>query len=811
MKKLYLTFLVFTLMFLQPVFAVQGIALRFSRSGTDAQSVTVSVVDDSGAALSGATAVVTSSHAFKPTAAAVTNAILCPNVNGNTNPAIELSFTISGVPDGFKFNTVGLDIHALNGGGNYQENGDGVARKWNVSTVVDNTDFGALDNIDIAAGVGSRGAVHKVWEIVKATTVETSGTVVLTLNITSGAENRGCFFGLSEVVLSNAAVEPEPEPEPEPEAGEGKVYYIQWKNTGTNYITENADHYMTVEQNDVKKAQFWMFIPTGNENCYYIKNTATGRYMGSCNLTPASASRVSTTATPVEYYVAKSSATSGEIAGCWYFSSTDCTGYNNENSGPRALNKDGASNYVITWQAGTTRTGSYWKLVETEDLYEVQPFDGCEAIGKISSSYNVESASGKNLTIVDGNIALAAADAFDRNQEWYFIGTGNNTGGWQIASVAEPAARIGIADGKIVLNNTTDTKWKVAESKQQQGYFYFTSGGATLVVDGDSLFRFRLLRSAYARRMQIYNNPCGVTGSNYFKKVELCGEDVASGIVYESATKPSNWHVVYAKDKGEVMKNGSFEVKATLSVSPASDVKVNAYFDWDSDGVFETCNPMSVSGTSCSVEVAVPNWATTKQTRMRLRINSNGLDLAEDEVNGFIYDFHITVCEMQNMRTATVGVNSWERGKAELSAVAAEYEPGTTLTAKATPYGNARFVCWREEGVVVSTNAEYTFTVNHNVRLVAYFTPNTDESSYPTSIVAVPETDDVVVKEIGGNIIAEAGCEVLSMSIYTVDAAQVAKCGGNTISTAGMGSGVYIVSVTTVKGYRNIKVFINGK
>ena len=805
MKKLYLTILAMMLIVSQQAFAASAIGLKFNRTGTDASSVAITVVDENGTAIEGATATVATSHSFKATSNAVTAAILCPNINANTNPNIELAFTINGVPAGFTFDKVGLDIHALNGGSNYQEPNDGVTRQWNIATTVNDAQFGSLDNIDIAAGVGSSGNVHKVWDITGAT-VNTDGTVTVKLAITKGTTNGGCFFGLSEVQLSTDGEEPTPEPEPEPEPtpdGDYPVYYIQWKNTGTNYITEESDHRMTVQSQDNKKAQFWMFIPTDKENCYYIKNTATGRYIGSCNLTPSSASKIYTTTTPVEYYVKQTTATSGEIAYCYYFSSTDCADYSSESAGPRALNKDGASDYVITWQAGTSRVGSYWKLVETEDLYEVRPFDGSEAIGKIGASYNVEAASGKNLTIIDGKPALAAPDAFDESQEWYFVGTGNTTG-WQIASAAEPAIVVGIADGNITAGEGLTTKWKVNASKEKSGYFYFTSGETTLEVDGDSLFKFTRLRSAYMRKLKIYNNPCGVAGNYYIKSFGLHGEAALSNIVYEAQSKPGKWHVVYAQDKGEVAKNCTFDIDLTLS-GTANDLVVTAYFDWNGDGIFETTEPVAMDATKGHAEVTVPEWATMEQTRMRVRVNSNGLELAENEVNGFIYDFHIKVVEPQDARTVTVGVNSWERGKAELSETAESYAYGTTLTAKATAYGNGAFVCWKEEGVVVSTSAEYTFTVDHNVKLVAYFAPNTNEESYPTGIQE-NVTEEVTVTVTDNCIVATEN--VNGLEVFTVNAAMVANADGNSIGTAGLQEGIYIVRATTANGYKNVKIFI---
>ena len=812
MKKLYLTILAMLLIMTGQAFAAQSVGLKFNRTGTNASSVTISVVDENGTAISGASATMTSSHEFKGTGNAVTSSIICPNVNGNTSPTITLTFTISGVPTGFAFNKVGLDIHALNGGSNYQENADNVPRKWYVDTKVNNVAFGTLSDIDIAAGVGSSGNVHKVWDIT-GTTVNADGTVTVTLTITKGSANNGCFFGLSEVKLSTDSEEPTPEPEPEPEPDPtptdgSKVYFIQWKNTGTNYITEESDHRMTVQSQDNKKPQFWMFIPTGNENCYYIKNTATGRYIGSCNLTPSSASKIYTSTTPVEYYVAKTTKTSGENGNCWYLSSTDCTGYNSESAGPRALNKDGASDYVITWTAGVNNVGSYWKLVETEDLYEISAFDASTAIGNIGASYNIESASGKNLTITDGKLALVTPDSFDENQEWYFVGTGNSTG-WQIASAAEPAIVVGLENGNITIGEGLTTKWKLNADKTNSGYFYFTSDETILTVDGESLFRFARLRSAFQRKLKIYNNPCGSVGNNYITRATLHGEGAMDNIIYESSSKPAKWHVVYAADKGAVAMGKEFALDVTLASNAAADLDITAHFDWNSDGVFETAVPLTVNGTAATTSTTVPEWANETQTRMRIRVNSNGLDLAEDEVNGFIYDWHISVVPAQEERTATVSVNSWERGKAELSNVAKSYAYGTTLTATATAYGTAQFVCWREEGVVVSTDAEYTFTVDRNVNLKAYFTPNTDKSTYPTCICEVTEDAEITVTQCGENLVATGNCEVKGITLYNTDAAMVAKANCATLGIAGIKEGVYIVCVVTDRGYKNVKIYLN--
>ena len=810
MKKLILALFSLLLLAFTPIFAQQSISLKFNRTGSNASDVAVSIVDANGNAIEGVTASLASSHSLKETSNAVTSSIVCPNVNANTNPTIELTFTVTGIPNGYTFNKVGLDIHALNGSSGYQDNKDGVTRQWNVNATVNNTVFGSLNNIDIAAGVGSQGNVHKVWDIA-GSTVTCNGTVTAKLTITKGTTNNGCFFGLSEITLSTDGTapapepEPEPEPTPEPEEGEGKVYLISWKNTGANYITEEADNRMTVQAKSVTKAQFWMFIPTEKENCYYIKNTATDRYMGSCNLTPSSSSKITTSATPVEYYVGKSAATSGENANCWFMSSTDCANYSNESAGPRALNKDGASSYVITWTAGVNNVGSYWKLIETADLYELCPFDVSTSIGNIGASYNMETPSGKNLTIADGNLALASPDSFDENQEWYFVGAGDGTG-YQVASASEPAIVIGINEENIVASEGLTTKWKVNKGKTNS-YYYLTSNGKTLKVEGDSLFRFSRLRSAYSRSLKIYNNPCGAAADNYVKRAEISGEGATGNIIYEANSKPGTWHVVYALDKGEVMKGRKFDIDITLASNAGNSLTAIAHFDWNSDGIFETAETLALNGTTGTAEVTVPEWATETKTRMRLRVNSNGLDLAEDEVYGFIYDFHITVVPATEGRTATVGVNADNRGTATLSQVAESYAYGTTLTAKATPKGDARFVCWREEGVVVSTDAEYTFTLDRNVKLKAYFSPNTQSDS-TTAIQAVAQEEELAFVMDNNSITAVGECAVTSIALYTADAAIVARAYGNTLDISNVKDGVYIVSATTSRGYKNRKIYL---
>lgn len=608
MKKIIISTMLLLVGFMSAA-ANDIVSLKFNRTGTDAASVAVSVVDGEGNAIEGASASLTSvSSALKATAGSITSSIVCPNVNANTSPTITMTFTMAGLPEGYTFDKLGLHIHALNGSNGYQETNDNKVRQWNVSAAAGDNTFASFSDIDIAAGITG---ANKLWETSQFNSVglDAEGNLVLTLTITKGTTNGGCFFGLSEVRLVTTSTEPEPEPDPTVEHtfSADKVYYIQWKNTGANYITENRDKSLTVADKKNSKYQFWRLIPVeGKSHCYTVQNIVTENYLGSCNMTPSSSSRVSTSATAVEYYIG-TTAGSGDIAGCHYFSSADCENYSNESAGPRALNKDGASSYVITWTAGVSNVGSYWKIVET-------------------------------------------------TEEW---------------QAPEPPAH------------------------------------------GSS-----------AKNLTVYFRPCGVVSNTYLTAATIGGVDP---IAYAATAKPGSFYVPFSKDHGAVMPGSTFEVNITLNSADDADLKANAYFDWNADGEFETTVPIVLSGTAGTATVTVPDDAVSGDTRMRIRLNSNGLDRADDDVEGFVYDIPFAV--VGGERKVLVDVNSADRGTATLSANAETYAVGAQLTATATPKGNATFDSWREGGVVVSREATYTFAVaNRNMTLKAYFTPGTEDT-----------------------------------------------------------------------------------
>lgn len=185
------------------MWAQDPITLTFS--GTKSNNVSVAVEGATGAT---ATYEQLSNYGIITNGSKVTDNIICPSVNATANPEIKLRFTIQGLPTDFKFNTVGLFIHALASSGNaYQsvnENGanESLIRHWNIKVDLDGEDFANITDLDIAAD-----EVQKNREIKANESKTTNGSLTLLLTITKGTTNPGCFFGLESITLSNVTPE----------------------------------------------------------------------------------------------------------------------------------------------------------------------------------------------------------------------------------------------------------------------------------------------------------------------------------------------------------------------------------------------------------------------------------------------------------------------------------------------------------------------------------------------------------------------------------------------------------------------------
>lgn len=770
--------------------AAEALTLTFSRTGTTASAVSVNATGINGVTAS----LVSSSHNFKATHGATTSSILCPNVNGNTRPTITLQFSISGLPSTLSLNALGLNIHALNANDEYQTYNDNKSRQYNVSASINGNTFGSLYNFDIAAGVNPSGTRNKVWTIDGSSAVSATSPLTLTLTISAGTTNEGCFFGLSAITLNTEGSTPDPDPDPEPDEN---CYLIKWKANTSDYMQQLGDKFV-VGNYAVTSSCFWQLEPTGKTNCYYVRNIATGMYIGSCNMEPGSSSKVMASAAPVEYYIGNTSGTSAEIRGCVWMSSTDCTGYNYE-SGARALNKDGASSDIITWQNGTSRVGSYWTLVPTQNLYELRPFTPAPAIGQATYFYYLQSTDGKALTT---SLTWADKDAVD-SQKWYFVGVSAATGGYQIIA----------AEGNIP---AFEGRRFTLKSSETPGYFRLTdSDGEILSVDGKEEFFFSPFRihSKFALDSQIYTLPCGSLGEIYVSRLTVSTPAhlrdlhypmaIKSGseIIYPVAERPSGRYNMLSNDYA-VVTPGKCDINITLNESPAASTRIFIYFDWNRDGVFEDMHEVSAS-QNIQTTVDVPANTVAGQSRMRVRITDNGLIDADDDVNGQVLDLFVRCIPTDaTMYNPIVDVNAANRGTAT-------YDE-TTHTATATAAGTATFLYWAEDKRIHSLDSECSIEPSATQRkFTAVFSPNLDETVGVDNII--PDNTDEAAKIYVDDreIKVSSTNPVTHIYVFALDgslAAHNSSC--YTLHTDNLVAGIYIVKAVTTSGTASSKIII---
>lgn len=148
-----------------------------------------------------------------------------------------------------------------------------------------------------------------------------------------------------------------------------------------------------------------------------------------------------------------------------------------------------------------------------------------------------------------------------------------------------------------------------------------------------------VVRSEYAKRLGIYNQPCGTMGTAWLKSCTATGDSVLTELHYTATTKPSDYWMPVRRDP-LVMKPDS---KFTLSYEAAGmdeNHAVTAYFDWDGDGIFEARHDF-FTAPSGNALIDVPVHTKVGKIRMRLRLTDNGLEGAEDDVTGTIYDFPV--------------------------------------------------------------------------------------------------------------------------------------------------------------------------
>ena len=601
---------------------------------------------------------------------------------------------------------------------------------------------------------------------------------------------------------------------------EDKYYAINRMNMDGAFMMENnAGELYTTTFNNTARV-FWKLIPTGKANCYYVQNATTGRYVQSTKQNLSA--QIPMGSNPVEIQIGKdgTSGASTNGASFYYFCSTDQT---NIPGGALGLNLNGskAGANVVAWSAASGNQNSYWTVSETEYTYEPQILPLVESLDDAATAakYALAVKDGKWLTAENGSVSLAEKGT-DNKFAWFFVGTSNKKEGIYLVNMADPTKVLTLNDDGSYgfAEPEQGTRWFVAEKVAADGSTTLTfvpytqkddAEPAYLTVGGVSEFVLANYRSGYSLATQIYFLPCGVLDEGYIATLDLTGEQVQKELNYQAA-KPNDYYTLYTVEKATVTRGEPFNLAAKLE-GIVEGITAYVYFDWNRDGLFETV--LSYDTDEIADEIEVPEDAVVGKSRMRVRITNNALADAEDDAVGSIYDFIVYVAEPQAKRLITARPNGTDRGKTAILVGGEQFERyeanyGETVTAVATPADELQFICWKDNRTVVSSDAEYTFSVTEHVDLVACFTPN---STFETDVqIAESDQKNLVYDLVQGTdeIQVVTDAKVKMVYVFASNGTLVGKSKTKKVSVAGLSEGTYIVKVVTAIGDGSKKIVL---
>ena len=289
--------------------AQERVRISFVRAGATADEVAVRLTDEDGRAIPGARATLSVSHELKTAGTAVTPSVLCPNANATSGQDITFQLDIAGLTPGFTFDRVQLEARALNSGGAYQT--EGQVREWRLAAAqgpdkASLTDFAALTDYDL-------NNAHPALPVLEAETAATAGaTLCLRLTASKGANNGGCFIGLTRIVLYDSKDGGPEEAGPQDEAGAAAfmVDLDHGRFTATNTAGTYASAWgsnaqtpglsLSTGRNDMAASGSAIDCYAGNGGSAYTLATAPGYEIEYYSFDFSNASATEMTVTPAE-------------------------------------------------------------------------------------------------------------------------------------------------------------------------------------------------------------------------------------------------------------------------------------------------------------------------------------------------------------------------------------------------------------------------------------------------------------------------------------------------------------------------------
>lgn len=500
----------------------------------------------------------------------------------------------------------------------------------------------------------------------------------------------------------------------------------------------------------------WTFVPTGNADCYYVKNVKTGNYIQAC---PDSEVPVDMGTTPVEYYI-KGDAEGGQAGENFYrMTSTDRTPYD-FSAGTIGLNRAGDNTKVQGFNSVVgANQWSVWRILEVPSVNKsslTSPYVGTDVLDGSVYLYNVESGMWlQNNNRFNPDLTLQCwttrGELGDRGLDFELIAL--EEGGYQIGPHYTKNNSMN-GDGFYFDTNKPVTSWQFTP-KEVEGVtnaYTIESEFATLSADVNNYLRAfdlgattwqvvtREERLQYAQDNASATNPIDVTF--LVKNPDLSNNNERNNWVVTREGGNEQWNdfnrfnrhcqvqgsnSVNISQTGIEVPNGTYQVLFTGFYAPTGLGALNAAdlntYKTDGDAaVFAVgyANDETIKLPSVYSLEATDNVANVHQKQVGDYFFPGNPDQANGSLGHRLYQTELLTVTVTD-GTLTLGVKSTEGCPASawigLSDVKLYYlgqaEESLTLSVDVTDAGYATFVAPMEAAVPEGVKA-YTAEVNTN-------------------------------------------------------------------------------------------------
>ena len=559
-----------------------------------------------------------------------------------------------------------------------------------------------------------------------------------------------------------------------------KVYTIVCKPDFNTFMQDKGTGGLLLG-NEVS-GSLWTFVPTGNADCYYVKNVKTGNYIQAC---PDSEVPVTMGTTPVEYYI-KGDADGGQAGENFYRMTSTNRTPNNFSAGTIGLNRKGDNTCVQGFASVSgANQWSVWRILEVPSAKKTSltsPYTGTTVQEGSVYLYNVESG-----------LWLQNNDRYNSELTLQFWTTRGQLGdrGLDFTLIAQPDGGYQIGprytknnsmngDGFYFDTNKDVTSWQFTP-KEVEGVtnaYTIESEFAKLGADVNNYLRAidlgattwqivtREERLQYAQNNASVTNPVDVTF--LVNNPDLSNNNERNNWVVTRDGGNEQWNdfnrfnrhcqvqgssSVNISQTGIVVPNGTYQVRFTGFYAPTGLGALNATdlntYKTDGDAaVFAVgyANGETIKLPSVYSLEATESVANVHQKKVGDFFFPGNPDQANGSLGHRLYQTELLTVTVTD-GTLTLGVKSIEGCPTSawigLSEVKLYYlgqaDAGMTLTVEVTDAGYATFVAPMEAAVPDGVTA-YTAEVNANGKTLDL-----------TSINPIPANTPVLLEAAAGS------------------------------------------------------------